>query len=378
MKVLSKILWAIDFDADHTNSIEKVRRIAGAFGSEIILLHVLPGEVRGKGYQSSIEEATHWHLEKISEKISEGTQHQTRIRVEYGKVVESILAVAGREDVNMILLNKGKQFTLGKNGLAVYRRSKKPVIVVSDRTPAVKNHVVCPVDCSVPSQKTLKSAMVYARKMKAKLSVISVYEPLNIYSPRLSKMGLHEKHENEIKFAAFEKKIREFISQFDFSGLDVSVDILEGAPEQEIIKYSRNASILYVGSNGRTGLKRVIHGSVSEKVIREVSCNVAIIKTEEVFKLQIPAGQQAVEKHYLHGNELIDLGYVAEAVDQYKTGLKVNDLHLPSIEALQHAYDKLGNTEKALKYKDLYHLIHRQMMDRRVEWEIRRQYLTAV
>jgi len=43
--------------------------------------------------------------------------------------------------------------------------------------------------------------------------------------------------------------------------------ILQGNPEDEIIKYAGKDSVLYVGSSGKNALQRAFLGSVSENTI---------------------------------------------------------------------------------------------------------------
>lgn len=53
-----------------------------------------------------------------------------------------------------------------------------------------------------------------------------------------------------------------------------------GRPAAEILDVARNvgASLIIVGSNGVTGVKRFVLGSVSEKVVREAECTVEVAR----------------------------------------------------------------------------------------------------
>jgi nucleotide-binding universal stress UspA family protein len=43
--------------------------------------------------------------------------------------------------------------------------------------------------------------------------------------------------------------------------------------------------LLVMGSQGKTGLTRIIMGSTTEKVIREMPCSVITVKQEHVIRL---------------------------------------------------------------------------------------------
>ncbi|RZN37658.1 MAG: universal stress protein [Methanophagales archaeon ANME-1-THS] len=58
----------------------------------------------------------------------------------------------------------------------------------------------------------------------------------------------------------------------------VSKKLLEGHPAEEIIKETREGDLIVIGSKGRTGLDRLLMGSVAENVARHASCPVMIVK----------------------------------------------------------------------------------------------------
>ena len=53
-----------------------------------------------------------------------------------------------------------------------------------------------------------------------------------------------------------------------------------GRPEEGIVKAAefKGAGLIIVGSHGRTGLKRLLMGSVAERVIGLASCPVLVVK----------------------------------------------------------------------------------------------------
>jgi hypothetical protein len=55
MKVLSKVLWAVDIKEDHSQSLNKIVKTAELFGSEILLLHELQKEIEGSINQETLE-----------------------------------------------------------------------------------------------------------------------------------------------------------------------------------------------------------------------------------------------------------------------------------------------------------------------------------
>ena len=379
MKILEKVLWAVDFDEDNDNSVVKILRIARQFGNEIILLHVLPNDLKNSSFRNSVEKFVTGELEKLRGSLGSSGEYKVSANLVYGNVAERILDAAEEEDVNIILINTGspqprKPGKLGLNAQKLILNSRKPVGIISNDTPRDTKHIICPVDFSEPSGVALNTAILSAKKSESKLSVISVYEPITITSSRLIKAGVDDKAENDRWFEAFTKDFEDFISGFDFLGMEFETVLLRGIPHEEIVKFSQNASVLFIGSTGKTGLRRVFMGSVTEKVTREVPSNIIVTKFEDVFKLRIATEIEDIDKHYKRGNELAELGYHKEALVQYKLCLQINEMHLPSIKSLANLYEKLNEHSQAAYYHKLVTIILEKLMDRKIEEEVRKHY----
>lgn len=66
--------------------------------------------------------------------------------------------------------------------------------------------------------------------------------------------------------------------------------LLDGDPATEIVRYAADAGIdlIVMGTHGRSGLERLLVGSVTEKVMREAPCSVMAVK--------LPRGMAAPHK----------------------------------------------------------------------------------
>jgi nucleotide-binding universal stress UspA family protein len=56
--------------------------------------------------------------------------------------------------------------------------------------------------------------------------------------------------------------------------------LLEGEPATEIVQFAREngMDLIVMGTHGRSGLERLLMGSVAEKVMREAPCSVLVVK----------------------------------------------------------------------------------------------------
>lgn len=61
-------------------------------------------------------------------------------------------------------------------------------------------------------------------------------------------------------------------------GVVVKTIIREGMPAHEILEEAENHDIVVMGTLGRTGISRLLMGSVAEKVMRHAHCPVMLIR----------------------------------------------------------------------------------------------------
>jgi nucleotide-binding universal stress UspA family protein len=65
----------------------------------------------------------------------------------------------------------------------------------------------------------------------------------------------------------------------DEHGIKVKLEIMDGPPAKVIVDKSKEFDIVVMGSLGKTGMTRLLVGSVAEKVLRAAQCRVMIVKS---------------------------------------------------------------------------------------------------
>lgn len=77
------------------------------------------------------------------------------------------------------------------------------------------------------------------------------------------------------------------------------VHVRLGSPAEEILQLcvEVGAHIVLVGSHGRTGLSRVLMGSVSEKIVREAKCSVLVVRPRDYSDVDLQVIVDAPEGH---------------------------------------------------------------------------------
>jgi nucleotide-binding universal stress UspA family protein len=75
----------------------------------------------------------------------------------------------------------------------------------------------------------------------------------------------------------------ELAGQIDTLGLSATPIVLDGPPRDAIVDWARSeqAALVVIGTHGRTGLSRVLLGSVAESVVTRAACPVEVVRLQE-------------------------------------------------------------------------------------------------
>ena len=141
--------------------------------------------------------------------------------------------------------------------------------------------ILYPTDFSSYSNQAYFHAVSLAEKHGATLTVLFVYNPDKITTPG-NPASLEEAR-------AYWLEQLESIRPVDQT-IAVSHVMLEGDPADEIVRFGRDAGVdlIVMGTHGRTGVERLLLGSVAEKVLRDAACSVLVVK--------LPKGIPATER----------------------------------------------------------------------------------
>ncbi|MCB0560218.1 MAG: universal stress protein [Lewinellaceae bacterium] len=378
MKILENILLATDLFPSSKNVVGNAIALAKAFHSRVTVFHVLPENIGNDKAKKLLEETVKGHLTDINARINKEGVKTTEPLVEWGDHCEKIVAAGKRLNVNLIVIGsgeteKGQKFSLGTTAEKVIKLSAQPVFVVKPEEALTVKTILCPVDFSEQSRRALKDAIIFARRFEAELIILSVYKPIT--SSTFSFKYDWEEENSRIAFNHI-AQFNEFLKGFNLRDVNWKKEVRRGKPETEILAEisESNIGLLIMGTTGRSGLSKMMIGSVTEKVIREVPCTFITTKTQDVIQLQLENRIKDIESHYHIAVQLMKDGFYAESIAEFETCLKINDMHVPAIHGIVKVYDKLENQEMADKYRKLAREVLRRIWDSKIEDEIRKYY----
>jgi universal stress protein A len=139
--------------------------------------------------------------------------------------------------------------------------------------------ILCPMDFSDASKNAYRYACEFAKSMGSKVILLNVIEP----RPIAADMTLNYVPLEEDLAAAVREDFIPMVDKAKAMGIDVSADVIIGIPAEVILQQTVDfdVSMLIMGSHGKTGLSRLLMGSVAEAVVRKAQVPVLIVKANE-------------------------------------------------------------------------------------------------
>jgi nucleotide-binding universal stress UspA family protein len=142
----------------------------------------------------------------------------------------------------------------------------------------VFERIIVPVDGSEVAKRAAQKALALAQAMDIQVVALHVMNVPDLpsfyaYPGAIRYQEMHD---------FIQKEGQLYLDEIEHLGnqmcVTVSKKLLEGHPAEEIIKEVREGDLIVIGSKGRTGLDRLLMGSVAENVARHASCPVMIVK----------------------------------------------------------------------------------------------------
>jgi nucleotide-binding universal stress UspA family protein len=275
-----KILVCTDGSPDSEGAITAALQLAKASGSMVVLLEVIfylatyelqspdtlaPPVVNLELMQVQ-ETAARERLETWrAEAAREGVTLEPRVRTS-GSAYEGILEEVGETQPDLIIMGRHgytglTRLLMGSVTARVIGHSPCHVLVAPRGVPLSFERLLIASDGSPFSEAAWNEALTLARTMGSALIGVAVATS-----------------DRDIPTAT--EVVRNLEAAADKEGLPLDTMIPMGRPEEGIIKAAefKGASLIIVGSHGRTGLKRLLMGSVAERVIGHAKCPVLVVK----------------------------------------------------------------------------------------------------
>lgn len=230
------------------------------------------------------------------ERLTSRTRGEMDIRVDVGSPAAIITSVTEELQADLVVIgataDAGMAGPLGSVALRVVRHAHSPVLVV--RAPKGEGPVLCASDLSDPAFPAIVAGADLARSVGAELAVIHVADlPLPMEAmPEVAGLGLALASPEATGFGtgfapteAEHQLLREAARDSLYSAMtrlkiEGQAIVEEGAPAPSIVAAARRlgARFLVMGTEGRTGLRRMLLGSTAEQILQDAPCSVLVVR----------------------------------------------------------------------------------------------------
>jgi|Deesub1362A_J573_1020465.scaffolds.fasta_scaffold00670_11 hypothetical protein len=276
---MKRLLVATDGSEYSSGAIRESINIAKKCASEITALSVIEINPQFMAMAPQIIEATEkdirGHLEHIKKMVEDaGIGCEIEIR-EGEDVYKLIIEEADKRDADLIIMGRrGRKgitkLLMGSATARVIGHSHRNVLVVPRASEIKWKSIVVATDGSEYSYAAEKAAVRLIKDCceACTLGAIAVTRP--------------DATEERIRIS--ERALEDIKATAEKEGIEVDVTLVKNRPHETIhetiIEYARQkeADIVVMGSHGRTGIERLLMGSVCERVIGHIDRAVLVAK----------------------------------------------------------------------------------------------------
>ena len=139
--------------------------------------------------------------------------------------------------------------------------------------------MLCASDFSPASRPALRLAQELARTLKARLIIFHAYEPsVPIGNGGYLPPSVMQEMLTATRDAAAQS-LKRLARSSQGKGVRISTLLAEGPAAAAIVRAAKKhrVNLVVMGTHGRTGVRRLLMGSVADRVIRTASCPVLVV-----------------------------------------------------------------------------------------------------
>jgi nucleotide-binding universal stress UspA family protein len=287
--MFKKILYPTDFSEPATKLVEAIDELKKVGLREIVLTHII--DIRNVlGMTQQLEKQAMQALGGIKNQLGE-KKLKVKTCLKVGVPFIEIVELAKKEKVSMILMGshgKGfvKQMVLGSTSDNVLRHATVPVLIV--RLQMVERpgkpvkfiyrrmlrKILCPTDFSDCAWKALRYVKKLGEAGAKKAVVMHVQDVRKRVPEIMEKLPEYDRIDLQV--------LNKIKHELEVTGMRVKTLLTEGIPFVEInrVAEEEDASLIVMGSHGRSMVKEMLLGSVCGKVVRRTTRPVLIIRRD--------------------------------------------------------------------------------------------------
>lgn len=286
---VKKILFATDHSARSDRALERAVDLARLHGARLTVLHVVDGDLA----RTALEAATTAAEEEIASALA-GQDHADKVtidtRVVTGSAFQQIVDMADGEGCDLVVLGRHRNESCiaafgGTTMTRVVRVGRLPVLIVVERCQEPYRRVMVGVDFSAAARSTIRAA--FALAPGAEFHFVHAYDvPFQGFlSGAETRESVARENEEELRVLVADE-VQNLTGARPCSAPDApSVELLPhqgdvlGTLRQEAARL--RPDLLAVGTHGRSGLGRIVLGSIAQDLLDSPPCDILAVRAAE-------------------------------------------------------------------------------------------------
>jgi len=279
---MDKILVATDLSERSDHALRRALALAGQFGAELGVLHVVDDELPVEivdTLRTAAEDKLNGHLKDLPEDLGE----RTTLRVEPGEPVEQIIDTAWSTQADLIVIGLHRRrwvrdLVLGATLERLLRLCDRPVLVVREAASAPYRRVLVAVDFSIGSRRAYEAGVRLAPE--ARFQLVHAYDtPFSFLTSRGSQVEAATQHANALE-RMVEQELQTLAGRLPAGAPKPELVLVRGEPTGAILDQvaKQRPDLLALGTHGRTGVARAVLGSVARTLLQDPPCDVLAVR----------------------------------------------------------------------------------------------------
>jgi nucleotide-binding universal stress UspA family protein len=293
-----RVLVATDFSPGAARALGRAARLPLAPGSQLLVLHVLPGlprEIARQGMRKA-KAALKSAVGTASSLLQgRGVPADVKAMLAVGDASEEIVLAARSEGMEMIVLGRhsrrrASDVFLGSTAHRVVRAAGLPVLVVSGDPAVPYRRTLAAIDLEVMSRATLELLLRVLGPGTRTVDLVHAFEvPAEALAfpwldvTKLSRWG------DKFRRQAV-ARVEEFLRWLPDLGVRWRASVRPGSASAAVLAEAqrRKADLLAVGTHGKGGLSRLLLGSTAERVLAGSRCDILVARPSRIVRAAPP------------------------------------------------------------------------------------------
>lgn len=348
MRSLKSILVATNLTAANEQLVETVVNFAWSFGARLTVLHVMPQQEFGvlDAYCRQLEAKL---TEDVARRFADEHAGVDEVTIEYGSPAATILRKANEIDADLITLSTGDDSRrVGPTAEAVIEHAGQPVLAVHPGQHNAKiQTLLCPVDMSSTSRRSLLNAIRLAKGFRARLHVLSILPEVSWLTA--AEQSGHIAHAHSAFAGQWVERFNQFLADVDFEDVPWTQEIRKGQVDEEIcaMAYQRHADLIVMGTTGMSATPQKLMGSTTRRVLHQLPCSLLTVKAEDVLSADYESAIEDIHWLFDQAQVAVETNHDELAVRKFDAVLRLNPFHIPALEGRAQACERLGDFDLA-------------------------------